>query len=262
MAFGLGCQASEIHSERMFEGGVNRDVANWGLGLSQIVAGAPQNHPRGAAGALMSQFNRSPLPSALMLAMLTLGLAGCSGGSISNPFSTSEPAPLPPAQENLPSMPPAFPPQDIVGRWGLAAYHKDEDRARIEAAAANQCKQPYIITLRADRRRDDASRRPGDADRAAPERRAGQQDLYRPGRRSARQPAGPRSGLLRRPRAGPALDRSEVQGRYGTMVYVRCGPEGEKRPKPKAKPAAKPKPVPRAAPKPVQPPIQKIPPAR
>ena len=34
-----------------------------------------------------------------------------------------------------------------VGRWGLAAYHKDEDRGRTEAAAANQCKQPYVITL-------------------------------------------------------------------------------------------------------------------
>ena len=36
----------------------------------------------------------------------------------------------------------------------------------------------------------------------------------------------------------------EVQGRYGTMVYVRCAPEGQKR-KPvraKPKPAAKPKP--------------------
>ena len=47
---------------------------------------------------------------------------------------------------------------------------------------------------------------------------------------------------------------SEVQGRYGTMVYVRCAPEGAKRPpaKPKPKTAAKPK----AAPKPIQPPIQ------
>ena len=47
----------------------------------------------------------------------------------------------------------------------------------------------------------------------------------------------------------------EVQGRYGTMVYVRCGAEGAKRP---AKPKAKPKPKP--APKPVQPPIQNAPP--
>jgi hypothetical protein len=39
----------------------------------------------------------------------------------------------------------------------------------------------------------------------------------------------------------------EVQGRYGTMVYARCPPEGAKRGKPKAKPkpkaAIKPKPV-------------------
>ena len=47
----------------------------------------------------------------------------------------------------------------------------------------------------------------------------------------------------------------EVQGRYGTMVYVRCGPEGAKRP---AKPKAKPKPKP----KPKQPPIQQPKPAQ
>jgi len=39
----------------------------------------------------------------------------------------------------------------------------------------------------------------------------------------------------------------EVQGRYGTMVYVRCLPEGAKRP---AKP--KPKPTPKTAPQPAQ----------
>jgi hypothetical protein len=47
----------------------------------------------------------------------------------------------------------------------------------------------------------------------------------------------------------------EVQGRYGTMVYVRCGAEGSKRP---AKPKGKPKP--KAAPKTIQPPIQSAPP--
>ena len=55
----------------------------------------------------------------------------------------------------------------------------------------------------------------------------------------------------------------EVQGRYGTMVYVRCPPEGVKKPRPaaKPKPAAKPAapkpPATRPAPAPVQPPIQR-----
>jgi len=91
----------------------------------------------------MSVSTRPSLPSALVLAVLASGLAGCSGGSVSNPFSANEPPPPPPAQ----SLPPAFPPQDIVGRWGLAAYHKNEDRPRTEAAAADQCKQPYVISL-------------------------------------------------------------------------------------------------------------------
>jgi hypothetical protein len=45
----------------------------------------------------------------------------------------------------------------------------------------------------------------------------------------------------------------EVQGRYGTMVYVRCGPDGQKPAVAKRKPAAKP-----AAPKPqaARPPAQ------
>ena len=44
----------------------------------------------------------------------------------------------------------------------------------------------------------------------------------------------------------------EVQGRYGSMVYVRCAPEGQKsthrhrgKAKPKAKPTPKPKPKPK-----------------
>ena len=41
----------------------------------------------------------------------------------------------------------------------------------------------------------------------------------------------------------------EVQGRYGTMVYVRCGPEGAKHPaKPKAKPNQSPSRKPRRKP--------------
>ena len=57
----------------------------------------------------------------------------------------------------------------------------------------------------------------------------------------------------------------EVQGRYGTMVYVRCAPAGQKRAvkhKSKAKPKSKPMPKPAPAPKPVQPPIQQIKPGQ
>ena len=88
----------------------------------------------------MSHPNRPSLPAALVLALLALALAGCatSGPQRAGGAAAAAPVPL---------LPPAFPPQDIVGRWGLAAYHKDEDRPRIEVAAAEQCKQPYVITL-------------------------------------------------------------------------------------------------------------------
>jgi hypothetical protein len=189
------------------------------------------------------------------MALLALGLAGCSG--ISNPFGgSSESAPPP----SLPteSLPPSFPPQDIVGRWGLAAYHKDEDRARTEAAAANQCKQPYIITLGptggvmmhlADQATPTELRlkgAPGNKNFIGPaeDPPGGQQD---------REVVGFDGRVL----ALRWID-TEVQGRYGTMVYVRCGAEGQKPPKSKA--AAKPRPKAAPKPKPVQPPIQQAPP--
>jgi hypothetical protein len=195
---------------------------------------------------------RPSLPTSLVLALLTLGLAGCSG--ISNPFSSSEAPPPPP--EATPTLPPSFPPQDIVGRWGLAAYHKEEDKARTEAAAANQCKQPYIITLGPT-----GGVMMHLADQATPTelRLKGA-----PGNRNFIGPAEDPPGGQQdrevvsfdgRVMALRWID-SEVQGRYGTMVYVRCGPEGEKRPKPRA--ATKPRP--KVAPKPVQPPIQQAPP--
>jgi hypothetical protein len=194
----------------------------------------------------MSQPNRPGLPTAFILALIALGVAGCAtGGPQPPPVQEAAPVPL---------LPPAFPPQDIVGRWGLAAYHKDEDRPRIEAAAANQCKQPYIITLGPT----------GGvlmhlADQATPT------ELRLKGAPGGKTYIGPEGD----PPAG-TQDRevvsfdgrvlilrwmdSEVQGRYGTMVYVRCPAEGAKRPhvKPKAKP--------KAAPKPIRPPVQGAPP--
>jgi hypothetical protein len=212
----------------------------------------------------MSRCHRPSLPTALVLALLALGLAGC---ATSIPFGQPS-TPATPEREVVPTLPPAFPPQDIVGRWGLAAYHKDEDRPRTEAAAADQCRQPYIITLGPT-----GGVMMHLADQATP------QELRLKGAPGAKTFIGTDS------EPGDAQDREvvsfdgrvlilrwmdpEVQGRYGTMVYVRCGPEGEKRPKPKAKtakpgakPAAKPAAKPKAAPKPVQPPIQQQKPAQ
>jgi hypothetical protein len=36
--------------------------------------------------------------------------------------------------------------EDLVGRWGVAAYWKAEDAAKIQAAARSACSQPYNIT--------------------------------------------------------------------------------------------------------------------
>ncbi len=184
----------------------------------------------------MSPPSRPSLPTTLVLALLAFGLAACA-------TTQPEQPPLAPT----PLLPPAFPPQDIVGRWGLAAYHREEDRARTEVAAADQCKQPYIITLGPT-----GGVMMHLADQAKPEelRLKGA-----PGGKTYIGPEGEPGGI--QDRLVVSFDGrvlilrymdSEVHGRYGSMVYVRCGPEGEKRPKPKPKP--------KTPPKPVQPPIQ------
>lgn len=189
----------------------------------------------------MSHPHRSNRSTVLMLAVLALVLAACATGG------PPQPEPIQPSQ--VPLLPPAFPPQDIVGRWGLAAYHKDEDRPRIELAAANQCKQPYVITLGPT-----GGVMMHLADQAKPE------ELRLKGAPGGKTFIGPEG------EPGGAQDREvvsfdgrvlilrwvdpEVQGRYGSMVYVRCGAEGAKHP---AKPKAKPKPKPPVAPAPPPP---------
>ena len=194
----------------------------------------------------------SRLPTILILAALALAVAACATG----------PAPEAPplAAPVMPTLPPAFPPQDIVGRWGLAAYHKDEDRPRIEAAAAQQCKQPYVITLGPT-----GGVMMHLADQATPS------ELALKGAPNHKTYIGPKDEppAATDDREVVSFDGRililrwldpEVQGRYGTMVYVRCPPEGAKPVKHKTKPKPKPKtpPKPQGSPQaePVQPPIQ------
>ena len=73
---------------------------------------------------------------------LALFLGAC--GSYSLPSLSSSPATAPePAV--TPEMPASIRSDEIVGRWGLASYQSPADRARTEAAAKAQCKQPYVI---------------------------------------------------------------------------------------------------------------------
>ncbi len=183
----------------------------------------------------------SRLPLIALWAFSGLALAACATGG--GPLAPGpEPTPLP-----APLLPPAFGPQEIVGRWGLAAFHQSEDRARSDAPARAQVKQPYI-----------SARGPTGgvmmhlADQPTPE--------------ELRLKGGPGGKTFIGPEGEPAgnQDREvvsfdgrvlvlrwidqEVQGRYGNMVYVRCGVEGEKRrPAAKPKPKAKPKPAPKPA---------------
>jgi hypothetical protein len=67
-------------------------------------------------------------------ALAPLLLAACGGGS-------PEPASLASA-----TYPPAFSNEMLIGSWGIASFREEDDRARTEAMARDQCKQPYVIT--------------------------------------------------------------------------------------------------------------------
>ena len=85
--------------------------------------------------------SRPLLPAVVLLAGLPM-LGGCTSTSFNfgNPFTTTAAAPPPP-----PVQPPSIHAEEIVGSWGLAAYHRDQDRARTQAAAKSQCGKPYEI---------------------------------------------------------------------------------------------------------------------
>ena len=152
---------------------------------------------------------------------LTLFLGAC--GSMSLPSLSSSSAPQAPEPGVAPEMPATIRPDEIVGRWGLASFQNPADRARTEAAARAQCKQPYVIG---------AGSSGGVimhlADQATP------QELRLKGSPSGKNYIGPPGP------AGGEQDREIVSfdgrvlvtrfidkdaaTRYGNMVYVRCAP--------------------------------------
>jgi hypothetical protein len=195
----------------------------------------------------MPRFNPAVSFAVLGAALL---LAGCSGGSLNFPgFSQPEPQPVAPAP--VAALPPAFPAKDMVGRWGLAAYHNAEDRERTEAAARGQCKQPYVISAGAT---GGVLMHLADQPQAEELRLKGA-----PGGKTFIGPEGEAGGMQDREVVsfdGRVMQLRwidpEVQGRYGTMVYVRCGAEGAKPTPAKRKPRA-------AAPRPAAAPVAPVP---
>lgn len=162
----------------------------------------------------MHLFRLPPLP--LAAACLALAVAGCSSTMNLNPFATQDQPPPPTPAASIA-------PEDVIGRWGFAAYHKAADRPRIEKAAARQCRRPYVIG-----RGQNGGVMMLTHDNPRP------QELTIKGSHSGKNYIGP-PGAPGQPedREVVAFDGrvmvlawvdQEVASRYGTAVYVRCGP--------------------------------------
>src|SRR5262245_31732279 len=82
----------------------------------------------------------SALGSPAVAAAVALAAFVLTGCATSTSQQDATPAAVP--QPELPSRIRA---SEIVGRWGYAAFHKPEDRARVEANARGQCKQAFTI---------------------------------------------------------------------------------------------------------------------
>ena len=150
---------------------------------------------------------------------LTIFLGGC--GSMSLPSFSSSPTAAP-EPGVAPEMPATIRSDEIVGRWGLASFQNPADRARTEAAARAQCKQPYVIG---------AGSSGGVimhlADQATP------QELRLKGSPSGKNyigPPGPAGGEQDREIVSfdgrvlvTRFTDKDAATRYGNMVYVRCG---------------------------------------
>ena len=155
--------------------------------------------------------------TAVSLVVVGVALGGCPTTNLPSPSESMAPA-------VIPTLPPSFPPQELVGRWGFAAYHRPDDRVRTETAARNSCKAAYPIG---------AGPTGGVimhlADQAQP------QELKVKGAPGGKNYIGPADVP-----PGSAQDREvvlfdgrvlitrwmdpEIAGRYGNGVYVRCAP--------------------------------------
>src|SRR5258705_2528949 len=89
---------------------------------------------------MISSRNARTVANLAIASALTILLAACNSMSLPSLSSSSAPEVEPGV---APDMPATIRSDEIVGRWGLASFQNPNDRARTEAAARGQCKQPY-----------------------------------------------------------------------------------------------------------------------
>ena len=77
----------------------------------------------------------SPISALLSVGMAASLLASCNSASQQDPG----------VQGGVPAIPSSISPDALVGRWGVAAYHRDSDRPRTEGEARRQCNNAYTI---------------------------------------------------------------------------------------------------------------------
>src|SRR6516225_1066678 len=152
---------------------------------------------------------------------LAIALA-LSAGTLAACTTSHSPEPTPVALPQ-PELPSEVKPSEIVGRWGYAAYHKPEDRTRTEANARGQCKQPFVI-----------GQGPTGGVMMYPADSAQLQELRLKGSSSGKDYIGP-AGRTPGPQDREIVSFDgrvmvlkfvdpEVDGRYGTGIFVRCAP--------------------------------------
>lgn len=170
----------------------------------------------------MTGFVSRMSPLAMIVAAGCL-VSACSGGSLGSFGSFGGEQPPPPAPSGPPPRP-SVSPEDIVGRWGLAAFHKPEDRPRTEAAARGQCQQPYVINRSSLGVAMLGHDNPAVQDMTIKASQEGKTYIgpgVEPGGADDREVVSFDGRVLVLKWVDP-----EVASRYGTMVLVRCGAEG------------------------------------
>ena len=157
---------------------------------------------------MISSRNARTVANLAIASALTILLAACSGMSLPSLSSNTAPDAEPGV---APEMPATIRSDEIVGRWGLASFQNPNDRARTEAAARGQCKQPYVIG---------AGQSGGVvmhlADQATPQElrlkgSPGGKNYIGPAGPTPRR-TGPRDRVVRRPRADHPLHRQGCRG--------------------------------------------------